>query len=444
MTLTLPIEGRRGSRTRAARFPVTRFTKLDAMLAFILLGPLAILQVAGRTPSLYWIDVAIVVFSTVAFAKTCAQPAGFAFRVPPAILWAIVYVLICAASLLLTEDPLLGIATLKLRIMPIAAFLLASRRVRTQPDIEHFFNSLIWFGFALAAIALYNWYRFSSGALVLSDELGPKDMLQLAFGRSNYLASMFAILIPTMIVFAREKRRLASRLSYTGALLLVSVALVFTQSRGAMISLALGLTSWALFGFARAPSPRKVIKSLFLLTSGLVAGVLIWHKMPDDIRVGLDTGFSLFWSDASRGNYGGGRTELWVAAIKGAWQAHLFGIGLGNQAIWYARAGMTPSAHSLYLETLLETGIVGLVALLGILYAFGIILWRIWASCPVRDHRMVGALLGTFVTSLINVSQEPSFWAPQYSCLFWMIMGVAYSWRRIQLAGVSSLTAAGM
>ncbi len=407
-------------------------TRLDAILLAILFGPFTVLQIAGRTPSIYWVDVVIGILAFVSFAKLCARPGESSFRVPRVILWAFAYTLIAATSLLLTEDPLASIATLKLRIMPIGVFFLARRYGRSLPAIDGFFRSVIAFGCALSAIALYNWYGFSSGAQLLGEELGPKDMLQLSFGRSNYLASILVLIIPTAIAFIRRRKRRPLGLAYLSALVLISIALIFTQSRGALISLAFGFMAWGFFGLASAFSVRMVVSMLFAIIATLMAGLFLWSKIPEEVRIGLATAFGLLWSDARLGNYGGGRTELWLAAINGAWQSNLLGIGLGNQRAWYAGAGLTPSAHNLYLETLLETGLIGLIALLGILHGFGATIWRIWKNRSRRERPLAGALLATFVIALVNAAQEPSFWGPQYSCLFWLMMGVAYSWQNVQ------------
>jgi O-antigen ligase len=434
MTVSLPVSQADTRTSAKARSGLAGITMLDVMLAFILMGPLAVLTVAGRTPSLFWIDVVIVVFSAFALSMSWAKPTDRTFRLPPAVAWAILYILICAASLLITQDILVSIATLKLRTLPIAVFLLASRQIRNRSDVDHFFHSLAWFGLALAAISLYNWYKFSTGVLVLSDEFGEKDMLQLSFGRSNYLASMFVLLIPPMIAVIQNRRKKLAFLVHGVALVLVVIALLFTQSRGSLISLTVGLLAWVFLSFSSAFTARKVFAALAVVILVVATTIFLWEKIPDAVRLGLTAAFGLLWSEAARGNLGGGRTELWVAALKGAWDSRLFGIGLGNQAIFYARQQMTPSAHSVYLETLLETGIVGVIALFGFLYVFGKTLWSLWKECPPSDRRFVGAMLATFVTAMVNISQEPSFWGPQYSCLFWMMMGVVYAWRRVGAA----------
>jgi len=431
MTLTIPLSDSGGRHTHLQGWRFGGLTKLDVILASILLGPLTVLQIAGRTPSVYWVDVIVAVFAIGAFAKTCVRPDEGSFRLPRVAVWAIAYALLGAASMVLSDDLLASIALLKLRIVPIAVFFLTIRTIGTKTKIENCFRNIVVFGCVLAAIGLYNWYMFASGLQVLGEEYGPKDMLQLSFGRSNYLASMFVLIIPIGVAFIRMRKGRLSSIAFLGALLLVTIALVFTQSRGALISLSLGFMAWGLLSLFRSFSGRKVAATAMTIGLVLASAPFFWGKMPEDVRVGLETAFNLWWSEARLGNYGGGRTELWVAAVRGAWQSNFLGIGLGNEAIYYSQAGLTQSAHNLYLETLLQTGIVGFVLLMGVLFGFGATLWRLWKKSPAADRPLVGAVLATFVIALVNNAQEPSFWGPQYSCLFWMLMGACYSWRRL-------------
>jgi len=67
---------------------------------------------------------------------------------------------------------------------------------------------------------------------------------------------------------------------------------------------------------------------------------------------------------------GNGRYQFWSAAVDAAKAEPLVGIGSGSYEYWYARngdGGFVRDAHSLYLETLGELGIVGLLLLLGAL-----------------------------------------------------------------------------
>src|SRR5262249_12248133 len=84
--------------------------------------------------------------------------------------------------------------------------------------------------------------------------------------------------------------------------------------------------------------------------------------------------------EAANGN---GRYQFWQAAVHATASDPLRGIGPGTFEFWWARHATTDgfirNAHSLYFETLAETGIIGL-ALLG-----GLLLWV--AAIAVRRAR---------------------------------------------------------
>jgi hypothetical protein len=94
---------------------------------------------------------------------------------------------------------------------------------------------------------------------------------------------------------------------------------------------------------------------------------------------------------------GAGRYQQWQAAIE-AWESEpVTGIGPGTYEFWWSREGSLPTfvrdAHSLYLETLAELGIVGLVLVAGlILGVLGVGISK--AVSGATEHRgyLAGAL----------------------------------------------------
>jgi hypothetical protein len=72
---------------------------------------------------------------------------------------------------------------------------------------------------------------------------------------------------------------------------------------------------------------------------------------------------------------GNGRYEFWQAALNANATDRWRGIGPGTFEFWWARHSTTPGfvrdAHTLYLETLAETGIVGFALLVGFLLWLG-------------------------------------------------------------------------
>ena len=103
---------------------------------------------------------------------------------------------------------------------------------------------------------------------------------------------------------------------------------------------------------------------------------------------------------------GNGRYQAWQAALDANASAPWKGLGPGTFEFWWARHGTAPGfvrdAHTLYFETLAETGIVGLVLLGGLLaFLLGMavvrslrasVTLRIWIAAAVAG-------LATFLTS---------------------------------------------
>src|SRR4051794_29451339 len=175
---------------------------------------------------------------------------------------------------------------------------------------------------------------------------------------------MFVIILPINLLYIYRSRRFRDLAINGASLVLIVIALAFTQSRGAMISALCGLLAWAALSLARSITVRRLATAVLIMAAVVTGAILLWSRIPEDVRSGLTVSFGALLQQAEQGNAGGGRTDLWAAAIKGALSSDLVGIGLGNQAIWLAALGLDASAHSLYLETLLETGLVGLFALL--------------------------------------------------------------------------------
>jgi hypothetical protein len=102
---------------------------------------------------------------------------------------------------------------------------------------------------------------------------------------------------------------------------------------------------------------------------------------------------------------GHGRYQFWEAAVDAAREKPLTGIGPGSYEFWWAKNGSLPwfvrNAHSLYMETLAELGVVGLALVLGFL-AF-VLAAGVQAARRVRYHAPAGAAataaLAAFATS---------------------------------------------
>ena len=125
------------------------------------------------------------------------------------------------------------------------------------------------------------------------------------------------------------------------------------------------------------------------------------------------------------GELAGNRQAIWKAGLDHVLDRPILGLGLGNQQVAQAHLGMEATTHNLYLDTALELGATGLLALVALLVAIGLRLhlaWRTEAQPEARSLRM--ALLASYLIALVNAFEEPSFWGAQYAITLWFMLGL--------------------
>lgn len=125
---------------------------------------------------------------------------------------------------------------------------------------------------------------------------------------------------------------------------------------------------------------------------------------------------------------GSGRWQFWSAAVD-QFQAHpAVGDGAGSYEAWWAQHGsldwFVRNAHSLWLETLGELGVIGFVLLVG---AFGIALVsgvrRLRSQLP-DDRATVGALLALLVGFVVGASLDWVWQLPVVALVAMLAVGL--------------------
>jgi O-Antigen ligase len=190
----------------------------------------------------------------------------------------------------------------------------------------------------------------------------------------------------------------------------------FSGSRGVMLA---GLVGWMMLFFAQWQR-LKVIRSLILIiATGLIGlQVFLFTSSPVQSEGTGAKGFrSLDFNDASSAY---SRLEIWQGALKASLLEPMFGptaFGVDSAAVRPVRANTftaLPHAHNLWLEMLIEGGLVQVALSSGLLFtALYAVLWR-------RDDMLLALLI---VVILINVADFFFFYAPLRVC-FGMILGI--------------------
>ena len=204
-------------------------------------------------------------------------------------------------------------------------------------------------------------------------------------GDPNELA---AILIPALWLagFLLVTTRGAwKRVLLGGCVLLVVVALFYTESRGGLVGLGVSVVV-ALFLAGRV---RAWVISMILVTAA--AGFVYYTLVATPESLTRLTEFSA--------GGGTGRTDLWSIALQ-IWRDHpVVGIGSGNFPLVEPSYAIVNTnlirpdlvvdfhkvVHNTYLNVLVELGLVGLVALLAAIGGVAVLAWR-----AVRDFARAG------------------------------------------------------
>jgi O-antigen ligase len=222
--------------------------------------------------------------------------------------------------------------------------------------------------------------------------------------------------------------------SFGGAGIML-LAIVLTQSRGALICLAGGLLLF--FGqllVSRTISLRSAVWILIVVGFTVVATSVIWSLIPNIVVTDFMTRLMPLASDLAAGDMSdNNRAVLWAPVIASIVSHPLIGIGLGNQSqSGFLLVDMVTSAHNVLLEAWLELGILGMVALLVFLWSA----WSMWRSLAFNRNacyfRFCLAGLLSFQLSILHCMGEPSFWGIQFAYLFWTALGAGMALLHLQ------------
>lgn len=200
------------------------------------------------------------------------------------------------------------------------------------------------------------------------------------------------------------------------AIVLVSliVSIILTGTRSAALAVLLTVSISLLLKFGRQISLAKSLKVLALI---FILAYGVWVLLPDDVVI------KQTFSGISKGKVDGstiGRLIAWKFALDYFISAPVFGIGIGQFFHRFPELpliGHLQHAHSLYLNTLAETGIVGGVILIVLL---GVALHRSWIH---RNHPEFGVVAkALFVCVIVTMFLGIFDTVPYYPSL----LGIAW------------------
>ena len=413
-----------------------RVRRLEVFLGSILLGPVAVVSIAGRTPSIFCVDL-VALFCIVAVLWKRLPTEDVKRSLFHGVwYWYLGYLLLVLLTVPMGVDPLRSIVGLKVRLMPFLMFSVISLLLRNRRQVMRFMTAVGLCGVAVAAmtIVIYTMEMHGYKGPFMPDPEDTKDIAQTTFGVSNYIGSILILTLPLIATFKLSGGVKTAAVRF-GAFAISLVALLLTNSRGSVISLVAGLVLWMVFTLLFVPM-KAVGRAKLLLSLGAIVAlsVVSWEMLPDIITYSFAQRMNVLLADVQSGNLASNRASVWLPGLSHALDSPVIGIGIANQYEEMAKLGMDTSSHNLFLETILETGLAGLVLLTGMLTACLITVIRLSRTGTTEETRRIGlALLLGFLAGIINVCAEPSFWGAEYGYIFWSMVAGAYALKRFDI-----------
>jgi O-antigen ligase len=380
---------------------------VGAALVAIMAGEMSSLSVGGQNGKLLWADFVIGAGAAAACVRgrlaVDIPRAPVLDRLWPLLAW-------CALSLLIASDPLTAAAELK---EWLAAAVLCAGSLAAAPDARRARLLLV----AVASIGALT----GAGMLYVAatSPLGApiaimKKLVDLPWGRTNYLAGLLILAIPLLLGLMGEAATFRARFAAAAGLVLSVAGLAVSASKGAILALAVALA--LTFGLARRQSraPRLIVLAVFAVGVAMYAAGPL--KQVTEMRLQTSA------LDYSAGE----RMDLYRLAWEQFLRHPLFGVGLNVFSVVSHRLhGLDTVPHNFELGFLAELGLPGLLLVLAWVAALGAGAHRALrhAATP-RERSLALGLWAAFIAFALHNQVESTIYGEQYKLML-LVYGAA-------------------
>lgn len=245
-----------------------------------------------------------------------------------------------------------------------------------------------------------------------SDGLGMGRLTTL-LGRSNAYAGLLTLALPIILMFAVIERKKINKIFYLATIIVLTISLILTASKGGLLTFLIQIIlmlALLMLKFNFLKSLKVIITSFGLLTIVFLA----FYKYIFDYIVFISARFEGILSTNSTIE----RVEIWDAALSLFEENIIFGVGFGNFSYVYPEYN---HVHNLYLETLVEGGVIGFIPFIGIIF---IILFK--CTQLINSDNSATSIIGIgFFCSIFGVFFNNAF-EPLHSSF--LLSGFSYGW----------------
>lgn len=347
---------------------------------------------------------------------------NFKFRYTPVNIWVALFLLIYVVCACVSLIPMASIKVLAVVGIYILMYFVVINSIETRKQI----NTMIYvFIFGALIVALYGIYQYLFGNTLATSWIdrelfeGMKTRVYSTFENPNVLAEYLLLVIPLCISLCIASKKWSSRIAFGIIACIFLVCLAVTFSRGSYIGILVAGVVFALI---------LNLRFIFLFIAGLVALPFV---LPQSI-------ISRFSSITNLGDSSTQyRLSIWqssVAIIKDYWYRPIGQSTDVFKSVYpiYAQNGVSAEhAHNWYLQNIVETGILGFIVLIGIIYRF---FQYIFNGIKKAINFVDKIILIGFASGLVGYMIEGIFDNVWYNyrviLIFWIFIALAVRYKK--------------
>jgi O-antigen ligase len=348
----------------------------------------------------------------------------FEFKFFKTNLWILMFIFIicfCALTSISRAE------SIKIALLTISFILFYFVLINVVSTKKQLFSLLYLFVIAGVITSLYGIYQYKFGDLYSQAWLD-KEMFEdikmrvySTFANPNVFGEYLLLVIPISASLFWTEKGWFKKIFFAGATVITGIALVLTISRGCWLGIIFSLAILAVI----------IDKRLILVGIGLL--ILAPFILPQSI---IERFMSIGNMGDSSTSY---RVYIWmgtIAMLKDYW---ISGIGLGITSFntiypLYSYNGIiAPHAHNLYLQLIVEYGILGLVVFLGAMYYF----YKTIVISMIKNKNIVLAgILSGMSGFLLQSMTDHSWYNYRVLLIFWIVYGVGITLSRLNIENI--------
>lgn len=348
--------------------------------------------------------------------KICLMP-NFKFKYTPVNMWVGVFFLVYIIFACLSLAPMSSVKIAGVVGIFILMYFAIINSIETRKQLNTMLYIFVSAGFI---VSIYGIYQFVAGTIITTSWVDAnmlneiKARIYSTFENPNVLGEYLLLVIPICISLFFANKNLLGKIFMAGMAVVMIICLALTYSRGCYLGILVAAVIFALL---------LNIRFILLLIAGIISLPFVLPK-------------SIISRFTSIGNMSDSSTKyrisIWTSSwevIKDYWYRP---IGQGAEAFnkvypLYAQSGVgTQHAHNWFLQTTIETGIIGILSILicifrAIQYLFNGIKKAVHFCDKIVLIGFVSGIFGFLVQSIF----DNTWYNYRVVLIFWIFIGLA-------------------